>query len=81
MPGSVKHFDHYSLNCVAALKNKFSFPNARNRNSPLADIDYAYQFDASAFARYLRDSGLLDYWHKHGFPPQCRPHGSGADCH
>ena len=34
-----------------------------------------------AFARYLRDSGLLDYWHKHGFPPQCRPHGSGADCH
>jgi tryptophan halogenase len=54
VPGSVKHFDHYSLNCAAALKNKFSFPNARNRNSPLADIDYAYQFDASAFARHLR---------------------------
>jgi tryptophan halogenase len=53
-PQSVKHFDYYSLNCVAALKNKFSFPNVRNRNSPLADIDYAYQFDASLFARYLR---------------------------
>jgi tryptophan halogenase len=53
-PGSVKHFDHYSLNCVACLRNKFAFPDPRNRNSPLADMDYAYHFDASLFARFLR---------------------------
>src|SRR5438874_26403 len=39
VPDQVKHFDHYSLNCVACLENKFAFPDARNPNSPLADID------------------------------------------
>jgi tryptophan halogenase len=53
-PRSVKSFDHYSLNCVACLNSKFAFPDARNRNSPLADLDYAYHFDASLFARFLR---------------------------
>jgi tryptophan halogenase len=53
-PVSVKHFDHYSINCVACLKNKFAFRDSSNPNSPLADIDYAYHFDASLFARYLR---------------------------
>jgi tryptophan halogenase len=54
VPDRVKHFDHYSLNCVAALRNKFAFPDTSNRNSPLADIDFAYHFDASLLARYLR---------------------------
>ena len=54
VPGSVKHFDHYALNCVASLKNKFAFPDKRNPHSPLAHIDYAYHFDASLFARFLR---------------------------
>jgi len=54
VPDKVKHFDHYSLNCVACHKNRFAFPDARNPNSPLADIDYAYHFDASLVARYLR---------------------------
>ena len=53
-PSSVKPFDHYAINCVAALKNKFAFPEPGSRNSPLADIDYAYHFDASLFAKYLR---------------------------
>lgn len=53
-PDAVSHFDHYSLNCVACLKNRFSYPDPRNRHSPLADIDYAYNFDASLFARLLR---------------------------
>ena len=53
-PESVKHFDHYSLNCVACLKNRFAFPDKRQPNSPLADIDYAYHFDASLLARFLR---------------------------
>ncbi len=50
----MKDFDHYALNCVACLKNRFAFPDKRNMNSPLADIDYAYHFDASLFARFLR---------------------------
>jgi len=54
VPGSIKHFDHYALNCVASLKNKFAFPDARNPQSPLASIDYAYHFDASLFGRFLR---------------------------
>ena len=53
-PDKVKHFDNYSLNCVACHRNKFAFPDPRNPNSPLADIDYAYHFDASLVARYLR---------------------------
>src|SRR3954454_10673370 len=50
----VKHFDRYSLNCVACLKDKFTFADKRNPNSPVADLDYAYQFDASLLARFLR---------------------------
>jgi tryptophan 7-halogenase len=53
-PDRVKHFDNYALNCVASLKNRFAFPDKRNPHSPLADIDYAYHFDASLFARFLR---------------------------
>jgi tryptophan halogenase len=53
-PKSVKSFDHYAINCVACLKNKFAFRDERNHNSPLSDIDYAYHMDASLFARFLR---------------------------
>src|ERR1043165_5159150 len=53
-PDKVKHFDNYALNCVACLKNRFAFPDKRNPLSPLADIDYAYHFDASLLARFLR---------------------------
>jgi tryptophan halogenase len=53
-PDRVRPFDDYALNCVASLKNRFAFPDKRNPNSPLADIDYAYHFDASLFARFLR---------------------------
>src|SRR3982751_5288401 len=53
-PDRVKPFDAYSINCVACHKNRFAFPDTRNPNAPLADVDYAYQFDASLVARYLR---------------------------
>jgi tryptophan halogenase len=53
-PQSVRPFDDYSLCCVASLKNRFAFPDKRNPSSPLADIDYAYHFDASLVARFLR---------------------------
>jgi tryptophan halogenase len=54
VPAKLRAFDDYAINCVACLKDRFSFPDKRNPNSPLADIDYAYHFDASLFARYLR---------------------------
>lgn len=52
--GLAKHFDHYALNCVAARKNRFAHPDARNPSSPAADIDYAFHMDASLFAAFLR---------------------------
>ena len=52
--GRAKHFDRYALNCVAARKNKFCLPDPRNPGSPIAGLDYAYHFDASLFAAYLR---------------------------
>ncbi len=52
--GAVKSFDHYAINSVAAMLRRFAQPDPSKPNSPLADIDYAYQFDASAFAAFLR---------------------------
>ena len=52
--GTVKPFDHYSLNCLAARRNRFCLPNPRLPGSPMADIDYAYHFDASLYAAFLR---------------------------
>ncbi len=42
--------------------------------------DLAYLRRDPAFQDYLRDNGILDYWKKHGFPPQCRARGAGAVC-
>ncbi len=52
--GEAKHFDHYALNCVAARKGRFSEPDTRTPGSPLADIDYAFHFDAGLYAAHLR---------------------------
>lgn len=42
--------------------------------------DLAYLRQDPAFQDYVRDNGILDYWKKHGFPPQCRAQGEGAVC-
>lgn len=42
--------------------------------------DLAYLRRDPAFQAYLKDSGILDYWRKHGFPKQCRPQDDGAVC-
>ncbi len=52
--GRARHFDHYALNCVAARKNRFCFPDPANPTSPIAGLDYAFHFDASLYARFLR---------------------------
>jgi tryptophan halogenase len=51
--GQVPDLGAYTFNTIAALKNKFMRPIDRP-NSPLGSIAYAFHFDASLYARYLR---------------------------
>ena len=46
--------DDYSINTAAARANKFMPALTDRPNSPMADIAYAYHFDAGLYARYLR---------------------------
>ena len=52
--GKARPLDEYSITRMAARHNKFMPPRRDLTNSPLADIAYAYHFDASLYARYLR---------------------------
>ena len=53
--GKAKDIGHYSLNTIAAPLGKFmSPPIDAPPNSPLAEIAYAYHFDAVLYARFLR---------------------------
>jgi tryptophan halogenase len=52
--GSPWELDDYSLAIVAARKGKFDHPRPDQPSSPLSKIAYAFQFDASLYARYLR---------------------------
>ncbi len=51
--GGYKDFDHYALNVLAARKGRFAKPDPA-KGPPLSEIDYAYHFDASLYAAYLR---------------------------
>ena len=55
MAGRAREIGAYQLNTVAASRGKFMV-SARDvpPGSPLANIAYAYQFDASVYAQYLR---------------------------
>ena len=53
--GRAKDISLYSLNTVAAPLGKFTAaPSDAPPNSPLAEIAYAYHFDAVLYARFLR---------------------------
>lgn len=53
--GRAGHLDDYSINTAAARADKFIPARSDRPNSPLADIAYAYHFDAGLYARYLRE--------------------------
>jgi tryptophan halogenase len=52
--GKASRLEEYSLQAMAAYSGKFMRP-VKAANSPLAGITYALHFDASLFARYLRN--------------------------
>jgi tryptophan halogenase len=53
LEGQPDNFEDYSLNTVAARAGKFAFP-ANDPASILSTLGYAYHFDASLYAQYLR---------------------------
>jgi len=52
--GDMTPLDLYSISIAAALAGKFEHPRPDQPNSPLSKIGYAFQFDASLYAQYLR---------------------------
>ena len=52
--GRAKDFAKYSINTAAALANKFMHARAEMADSPIGHIAYAFHFDASLYAKYLR---------------------------
>ncbi len=53
-PGRAAPLGEYTISVAAAYAGKFMRPRPDLPKSPLADITYAFQFDASLYARYLR---------------------------
>ncbi|HEY1132441.1 MAG TPA: tryptophan halogenase family protein, partial [Roseateles sp.] len=52
--GRAQPIDAYVISCMAAKANRFMLPRPEMQNSPMADLGYAYHFDASLYARHLR---------------------------
>ena len=54
LAGKAHDLADYSINTAACLQNKFMRPRLDMPNSPLSQIAYAFHFDASLYARFLR---------------------------
>ena len=52
--GDATPLDAYSLAVVAGLQGRFGHPRPDQPGSPLSKLGYAFQFDASLYARFLR---------------------------
>ncbi|MEM9402072.1 MAG: tryptophan halogenase family protein [Pseudomonadota bacterium] len=52
--GSIAPLGEFCLQDIAAREGRFMRPDKRHGNSPLAFIAYAFQFDASLYAAFLR---------------------------
>ncbi len=53
--GKAPALDNYCLQILAAKQGKFQRPDMSLKNSPLNSIVYAFQFDASLYAKFMRD--------------------------
>ena len=53
--GKAPPIDDYNLQILAARAGKFQRPEPNLPGSPLQTISYAFHFDASLYARFLRD--------------------------
>jgi len=53
--GTAPHIDNYCLQILAARAGKFQRPDTSLRNSPMNGIVYAFQFDASLYAKFMRE--------------------------
>ena len=53
--GKAPPLDDYSLAILAAREGRFQRPDSARPNTPLSGIVYAFQYDASLYARYLRE--------------------------
>ena len=54
MAGKVDRLEDYSINLLAAEKNKFTRATNQYKNNPLSDIGHAFHFDAGLYAKFLR---------------------------
>ena len=52
--GDLTGLDDYSIAAAAGKAGKFYWPQLNNPKSPLSKLSYAFQFDASRYARFLR---------------------------
>lgn len=52
--GRALPLDAYAISNMAAKSNRFMLPPTEMPNSPLGNIGYAYHFDASMYAKFLR---------------------------
>ncbi len=53
--GKAQSLERYSINTAAPRAAKFMRARPEMANSPLADIAYAFHFDAGLYAKYLRE--------------------------
>lgn len=53
--GGARPVDDFSLPGMAAKAGKFQHPRPDLKSSPMSSIDYAYQFDAALYAKYMRN--------------------------
>lgn len=56
--GKVANLSHFCLSSMLAKYHRFAQPK-ENPQTPLAEYHYAYQFDASLYADYLRDFSVM----------------------
>jgi tryptophan halogenase len=54
LAGKAPELERFSINNAACAKNRFMRPRLDMPKSPLSHIRYAFHFDATLYARYLR---------------------------